>query len=198
MGRGLSGSPRERKRHAGPVCEGPGYRYAHPGYACLISWGGNVTSNHRWTTSVNAMTLIFREALVALIPTAERAHMPWREPANYDDWDLIAQSLFQSIVVSSLEHADEWKFPYKIPKYDTRIGDYSQNSFVSALAFPMELAFICFETKSSPFDVALFARLDATGKVVRVEREQVDRVHFVLSGCSANSNLVVDSVSVHL
>ncbi len=160
--------------------------------------GSNLTSSHLWPTSVNELTLIFRDALLALIPIADRARMQWREPKNYDDWDLIAQSLFQSIVVSSLAHAEPLQPSYRLPIYDARIADYSESSFLSTSAGPTDLAFVCFETDQSPFDSAVFARLDTTGKVIQLEREKVERVYFVLSSRSTGSVVVQDSVQVDL
>ena len=160
--------------------------------------GYNLTSTHLWPTSVNELTLIFRDALLALIPIADRARMQWREPKNYDDWDSIAQSLFQSIVVSSLAHAGPLQPSYELPKYDVRIANYSENSFLSTSACPTDLAFVCFETGQSPFDSALFARLDTTGKVLKFERESVERVYFVLSSRSSDSIFVQDNIRVDL
>ena len=157
-----------------------------------------MTSGDQWGTSVNKIIHIFRDALLALIPIADRARILWREPDNYDDWDLIAQSLFRSIVVMSLENADECKALQGTPKYDERISDYSLKSFLSTSKGSGELAFICFETDSLPFDTALLARLDEAGRVLRLERQDVGQLHFLLSGRSKDSIVEIDRISVNL
>jgi len=98
----------------------------------------------------------------------------------------------------SLENADECKALQGTPKYDERISDYSLKSFLSTSKGSGELAFICFETDSLPFDTALLARLDEAGRVLRLERQDVGQLHFLLSGRSKDSIVEIDRISVNL
>jgi hypothetical protein len=116
-----------------------------------------------WGTSVNELAFIFRDALRALIPIAERARLHWKEPNNYDDWDSIAAAIYGSIVISSLEFAIEWHKFDAIPKYRKRIASYSHSSFLTPVDKPGAIAFVCFETRSEPFDTCLFTQLDNEG-----------------------------------
>ncbi|MEM1367735.1 MAG: hypothetical protein AAGG02_06895 [Cyanobacteria bacterium P01_H01_bin.15] len=45
---------------------------------------------------------IFRGGLMALIPTMEHAKIPWQQAENYDDWDAIAETLYEQIVIDAL------------------------------------------------------------------------------------------------
>jgi hypothetical protein len=152
----------------------------------------------QWATSVNELAQIFREGLIALLPVADKAHMPWKEPNNYDDWDTIATSLFESIVTRSLEEAREWNHFDPLPKFNQRIEDYSKNSFLAVTKAETTLAFICFETKVTPFDRCLFARLDEMGKVLDLVREDFSSVKFLLVGRLKDGLVRLDSVDVRL
>ena len=151
-----------------------------------------------WATPVNELVRIFRAALIALIPIADRAHMPWREPNNYDDWDSMAAAIYESIVSRSLEESSEWDKFDAIPKYGKRTDRYSNYSFLTAQHEPGACAFICFETESSPFDTCLFGRLDESGVVIRFERRRTDLVNFVLAGRSGDAVTIVDMLRVLL
>jgi hypothetical protein len=151
-----------------------------------------------WVASVNEAVLIFREAPISLIPIVEKAQMPWKEPDNYDDWDAIAAVLFDSIVMRSVEEADEWKKFDAIPKFRKRIGTYSNCSFLTSSDEPGALAFICFETQSAAFDTCLFARLDKANGVLGLERRGIQSTKFLLAGRAGNSVFMVDTINVSL
>jgi hypothetical protein len=161
-----------------------------------LRWGDDPMSGNPWITTVNEAVLIFRDALLAVIPSCERGHIPWRDDESYDDWDLISESLYQAFVVSALVHSDEWKPPHELPEYGFDIEDYSGLSFLSPAERPTELAFVCLLTDSSPFDTALFKRLDAAGKAIGEESMPLDGVYFVLSARSAGSMAVIDGMKV--
>jgi hypothetical protein len=64
-------------------------------------------AEYPWMTTVNEAVLIFREALLAVIPACEKGHIPWRDDESYDDWDLISDSLYRAFVVSALAHSNQ-------------------------------------------------------------------------------------------
>jgi hypothetical protein len=154
--------------------------------------------SERWVTSVDELAQIFRDALIALVPIADRTHMRWREPSNYDDWDSIAAAIYESIVSRSLEESSEWNKFDPIPKYDRRTDRYSNSSFLTTKDEPGACAFVCFETKSSPFDTCLFGRLDKSNVVISFERRSTDLVNFVLAGRCGNAVTIVDALLVRL
>lgn len=123
-----------------------------------------------WETSVGELLTLFRDAMQALIPVAERAHMSWKEPDAYDDWDAICQAIYRSIVMGSIEHAEVVGRFMPIPDYDLRTSSYEKNSFIGNAASKEEAAFVRFETESVPFDRCLFAVLDPNSRVVSERR----------------------------
>jgi hypothetical protein len=153
-------------------------------------------SGNPWITTVNEAVLIFRDALLAVIPACDRGHIPWRDDESYDDWDLISESLYQAFVVSALVHSAEWKPPHELPQYGFDVEDYSGLSFLSPAAYPTELAFVRFETHSSPLDTVLFRRLDPEGKAIGEESVLLDKVYFVLSARSGGSMAMIDEIKV--
>jgi hypothetical protein len=151
-----------------------------------------------WATSTNELAFIFHDALIALAPIAERARMSWQEPNNYDDWDSMAAAIYKSIVIGSLGHAAEWENFDALPEYDERISSYSDNSFLTALEDKRTLAFVCFETISTPFDTCLFARLNNEGEVLASERRSFSETRLLLAGRSGATVRMIDSVQVRL
>jgi hypothetical protein len=133
-----------------------------------------------WETSVDELLALFREAMRALIPVAERAHMRWKEHDAYDDWDTICQAIYRSIVIGSIEQADGIGRSMPQPDYDLRTNSYEKNSFIGDAASKEEAAFVCFETERFPFDRCLFAVLDPTSKVVSERRVLTADAHFSL------------------
>ena len=154
--------------------------------------------SERWLTSVDELVQIFRAALIALVPIADRAHMSWREPSNYDDWDSISAAIYNSVVLQSLENSSERDKYDVVPPYDHRTECFSYNSFLTAKDDPGACAFICFETNSSPFDTCLFGRLNESSLVVSFERRETDSVSFVLAGWSGDAFTMVDALLILL
>jgi hypothetical protein len=113
-----------------------------------------------WETSVNEAVRIFREGLLALIPVVEKAKMPWADPHAYDDWDVIAQGLYEGIVILLLAHSTQWHDFEEIPKFDHRISDYHDRSYIFLTEVGEQKPFICFHSVKAPFDTALVASLD--------------------------------------
>ena len=144
--------------------------------------------NSLWLTDPTSLMNAFRDALRALIPVAEKIHMRWKEPNNYDDWDAICSAIFCSIVVRSIESATEDKDFFPIVSYDKRISSYDDKSYISDACELGAMAFVCLQTDVRPFDTCLFANLDRDGNVYGHCSLKFDVVNFVLvgnkTGCS--------------
>ncbi len=131
-----------------------------------------------WKTSVDELLALFRDAIQALIPVAERAHMSWREPDAYDDWDAICQTIYRSIVIGSIEHAEGIGGFMPMLDYDLRTQFYGNNSFIGDATSKEQAAFVCFETEELPFDRCRFAVLDPNFKVASERRLLTADVRF--------------------
>jgi hypothetical protein len=136
----------------------------------------------KWTTSVDELVRLFGDAIRALIPIAERARMHWKAPDAYDDWDHICEAIYRSIVIRSIGFAEGIPASsLPVPDYDLRISSYEKNSFIGNSNSKDEMAFVCFETETSPFDVCLFTLLDRNLNVVGNRRVATANAKFNLS-----------------
>jgi hypothetical protein len=123
-----------------------------------------------WETSVKALIELFRAALLLLLPTMDKAHIPWREGEAYDDWDEIAEVLYRNIVGRSLQSAlgGDPDLDTLLPQYNMKISSYS-NRYILRIARPVTdgpTAFIGLSTNKEPFDTVDYVRLDSTGKII--------------------------------
>ena len=139
-----------------------------------------------WHTSLSEAMRIAQEAMRTLVPIVEKARMPWREPNNYDDWDLIASSIYRAIVVMCVENSSEFAQASAISDYDRRVEDYSQLSFLTDLASAHLSAFVSFVTDREPFDACLFAELDEHDRVKNTVRRPFDEVDWAVTARQGN------------
>lgn len=139
----------------------------------------------RWDTSVDSLVRLFRDALVALAPVLDAAHIPWRDGEAYDQWDAIAKVLYDNLVVEPLAWAFNSESQFQLATYDLLLSDYSEVSFIearhSSLSTEEQAAFLRFATDREPLDcieaVVLGSHLEPTE---RVERIRLDEVTFEL------------------
>lgn len=80
-------------------------------------------NQHKMT--ITDLVGVYASALLALIPHAERVHMRWREGESYDDWDAIAEALWNSFVVSPMADALSGGTPLQLPRYGFAYDIYS-------------------------------------------------------------------------
>jgi hypothetical protein len=140
----------------------------------------------------------FREALLAMVPIADKIHMPWREPDSYDDWDAITSALYNSIVIRSIESAMGYGNFYPIPPYDKRISSYNEKSFVSSLELGQSCAFVCFQTKNIPFDTCLFSELDTDGNVIGEAHSRFEDTQFTIVVQKIGASALLSSLEIVL
>jgi hypothetical protein len=122
----------------------------------------------RWQTTVTDVVLIFRDSLRALAPHVAKARIEWRDDAAYDDWDEIAQVLFEKIVVASvvwsLPEADRPRIDFVA--YDVMYDSYAGKAII-VLEMPESerLVFHSFGTRDEPFDTVRGRKVDKEGRV---------------------------------
>lgn len=143
--------------------------------------------------------LNFREALVALLPMAERVGIAWQRHSAYDQWDSIATHLYRRLVVEPLgrtgDPLDSEEF--SLPPYDLLLRDYSGLSTVEVNHPELPSGrwiFHAFASDRSPFDVAELLEISYKGKVVTGDLRTIryDRARFTLRV----SNRVRDSDAI--
>lgn len=61
---------------------------------------------------------VLRSGLAALVPVVERLAIPWVDGDAYDDWDNIAATLYDQLVVNTSQNAIEVDETFNFAKYD--------------------------------------------------------------------------------
>lgn len=155
--------------------------------------------NNNWKTSVTELLVIFRGALLAIIPWLEKAKIKWKEDEAYDDWDNIAESLYANIVCSSL--IGEVATEYQITKYNFNYDNYSSVNFIEVRNkdnSEKKFAFVAFQSGSSALDSVKVAELDKTDKVVGYTNLKFDNLEFVFVKNFNGKKKIINSIEVTL
>ncbi len=136
--------------------------------------------NEMWSTTLNDLLYIFRNASIAIIPWLEKARIGWKEEEAYDDWDNIVNALYENIVCSSL--FGEVSSEYDIAKYDFTLDSYANVNFILVKTRTddgSDLAFVSFLNITTPMDMLKVAVLGSDGLVLEYRVIEYDEVEFV-------------------
>lgn len=124
--------------------------------------------NTSWNTTVTEVLGIFRQALAALVPMAEKARMPWRDGEAYDDWDSIAGCLYTNIVARAISCAREGGSDIELPSYDMVYPSY-KDAFIQVegggVPEGVTAVFIGFAGVSRDFVAVKWVRMLPSGEV---------------------------------
>jgi hypothetical protein len=123
--------------------------------------------------SVTELLSIFREALIALTPTANRLLLEWVDGRQHRDWERVAETLFDVCVrgpVDSESGRRDREFP--LARYDIDVESYEAFSWIGVKGETLDspAALIRLITDLRPFDALQIAILDP------VARTPVERV----------------------
>ncbi len=67
---------------------------------------------------LKALFDVFRQALCAMVPVVEQVEIPWMEGDAYDDWDEIASTLYEQLVLNTVRSSSDVPDDLSLPKYD--------------------------------------------------------------------------------
>jgi hypothetical protein len=116
-----------------------------------------------WTTTLDELMAIFRDGLIALVPIAERARIAWHDAEAYDDWDRIAEAVFQSVVVDAIENSNAGPLQRPLAKYGFVGQPHAAMSVIqvahASMGVSSDLAFIDFGSNDTPFDTVRAERM---------------------------------------
>lgn len=119
-------------------------------------------------TTVNDLVENFRKCLVTIVPHLEKMQIEWREGVAYDEWDNIAESIYQAFIVSSVKHSTNFTEETIMPKYATfyeEVQGLSYMAIVSKKEKYENCIFYAFETIKEIFDAVSFFTVDDLGNV---------------------------------
>ena len=143
----------------------------------------------QWTTTPTELIQILRAAFISLVPVAERARIPWREGEAYDDWDELAEALYDKFVVRPLQWAvlESGTPPLQAPAYDLLVDSYADVGVLIVRredlpASPYQMVFHSLCTTEEPFDTVGFRQVDSLWLPVgdRIHRCPFERTQFEL------------------
>ena len=104
--------------------------------------------------SVTDLVRNFAGACRALVPNLDQARIPWTDGKQYDNWDRIAEALFESLVLEPCRFQAKISFP-ETPLMLTRYGflQRSESAFLGfAAGVEAEGRFIRLLSVKEPFD----------------------------------------------
>lgn len=128
----------------------------------------------------------FHNALVALVPVFESAKIPWKNDEQFDDFEGIAESLYQWFVtykaeniVNQLQHIN-----FTFANYGFFYKNYSKMSYIEVNSEENKnsnLVFLFFKTNKKPFDTIYCNKINRYG-IVEEEGIEVkfENITFVL------------------
>lgn len=118
-----------------------------------------------WRVTVDDLIRIFRRGLLDLIPVMDDARIEWRSDPTYDDFDRIAEALYDSIVRDSVANAKSHQTAIPLARYG--IGEPGRELSRILVNDPADrLAFYQFQTNVQPFDTMLCIRVSDDGREV--------------------------------
>ena len=125
---------------------------------------------------VESVLLNFRAALLALIPMVRRVGITWKRPDAYDEWDTIASTLFEKLVLEVLRWSrpDDAREKFRLPPYDLILPSYAGLSTLEVVhpsLRPGRWLFHAFGTDREPFDVIEVRSLSQDGEPLSEEFE---------------------------
>jgi hypothetical protein len=133
-----------------------------------------------WRVTVDEMIQIFRQALIDLIPTFERARITWRGDQTYDDFERIPEALWDSIVADSVANARGLEKAESLARYSF-VDPGRAHSRILVNDPQQRLAFHLFGSRDKPFDTIECHKIGSDGRELEGEFEEAPYAgaHFV-------------------
>ncbi len=132
------------------------------------------------TIQISGLIKAFQKSLCALALIADELGIRWREPNNYDEWDIAANGIFRGFVIENIHASNDWRNFLPILGYDLKIADYSDYSFVAVRRGDTYLPFYRLDTRVQAFDTCVVAVLDTTFKLATTEKIDFAECEFLL------------------
>lgn len=83
-----------------------------------------MSNNKAWATSIQFLIQTFRDTLAALCPYMDKVQIRWRHEEAYDDWDEIAQCLYNNMVLRTIRFSTRELGDLILPDYGTVYDSY--------------------------------------------------------------------------
>lgn len=141
--------------------------------------------------TINSLMAAFRKALRAVVPVAEEIGIPWREPDAYDDWDAVANGLYEGFLLHGIRESKEYNNTLPLAPYGVRRDDYTSYGYVAASWRGQVYPLVELATVAAAFDTCVLARCE-NGKFKEFLKAPFSDCNFLLA---AAGNVVTESLS---
>jgi hypothetical protein len=125
-----------------------------------------------WHVTVDELIQIFRQALIDLIPTFERARITWRGDQTYDNFERIPDALWDSIVGDSVAYARGFEKAESLARYSF-VDPGRAHSRILVNDPQQRLGFHLFSSRDEPFDTIECQKIGSDGRELDGEVEEV-------------------------
>lgn len=132
-----------------------------------------------WETSVEEVMTIFRDALASLAPFLDKARISSKEGEQYDDYDAIAELLYEKIVINSIKWAFADSEEIEIPAYGFEFDSERHNAFIEVdfgdESNREQFVFQDFVSENNAFDTVKSYPLGETKSLFSTETAYISR-----------------------
>lgn len=112
---------------------------------------------------VTEALIAFHDALVSLVPFADRVGIPWHDDELTDEWDAVTTSLYAAAISSVANDSENWDGPAApLAPYDLELASFEDVSWLElsvGSGSDDRLAFLRLSSGMAPFDTAEFCRV---------------------------------------
>jgi hypothetical protein len=109
-----------------------------------------------WETSVEEVMIIFRDALASLDPFLAKARISSKEGKQYDDYDAIAEMLYEKIVINSIKWSFADSQEIELPVYGFEFDSAKHTAFIEVCleieSDQKQYVFQNFFSEENPYD----------------------------------------------
>ena len=119
-------------------------------------------ANDIYVATVDELFQNFRDALLAMLPIAERAQINFRDEETHKDWERLAEACFDAFVRSPID-ADRSHTGRELAlaRYDIDLADYLAASWLTVdESHPHRAAVVRLLSRSTPLDTVQVVEID--------------------------------------
>jgi hypothetical protein len=152
-------------------------------------------SEQSWSVTVGGLFRLFRGGLVALVSTFDEARIRWRDDENYDDFERIAEALYDSLVRDAISNAEGLAGIRSVQRYGFT-GPEASSSRIYFGNPSLGQVFVALATREQPFDhvIVKTPTTSTSGDDLKVVPYVDNAVTLEARGAGGTSRLVSDLV----
>ena len=114
-----------------------------------------IESDDVYVAAISELIVNFRDALIAILPVARRAMIPYEDDKHYRHWESLADNLFNTFVRDPIEtdRTHRGRNQLRLARYDIDVEDYAMMSWLTVDdESPHRGVFVRFLSCDAPFD----------------------------------------------